>query len=157
MGGTDFAERGATSVENTLAHYGRRGMKWGRHIFTTGGRSKKSSESSSTTKREVSEDHSRAAAALKKHPSSLSNKEMQDLITRMNLEQQYSRVVAPVHAKPTTRTTKTRKWVQNLLLDVGKTEVSRVSKAASAMAVERALAKSGHATLAKRIAPKKKK
>lgn len=157
MGGTDFAERGATSVEDTLAHYGRKGMKWGRHIFTTGGRSKTSTDSSSTKKREVSEDHARATEALKKHPSSLSNKEMQDLITRMNLEKQYAQVVAPVNAKPTTRTTKTRKWVQNLLVDIGKTELSRVSKAASAMAVERALSKSGQATLAKRIAPKKKK
>ncbi len=153
MGGTDHTTLGASSVEDTLAHYGRKGMKWGRTIFTSGG--KKSS--SSPKKGDPSEDHARAAEALKKHPSSLSNKEMQELITRMNLEKQYAQVVAPVHAKPTTRTTKTAKWVSNLLLDMGKTEVSRVSKAATAMAVEKAIAKSGNPALAKRIAPKKKK
>ena len=67
--------------ENILAHYGVKGMKWGRR------RSRSQIDANS------SEDAKTAAAASAKVKSSgtnsLSNKELQGLITRKNLEKQY--------------------------------------------------------------------
>lgn len=71
------------TVEDVLAHFGIKGMKWGTR----------------RSKAELHPDATRAHAARKKAKkhgsSSLSNEELQTLITRMNLEQQYSRLVPP--------------------------------------------------------------
>lgn len=73
---------GNTPASNFLAHYGVKGMKWGK-------RKKSSSEPSS-------DDASKAAdlkvRAKKSGTSVLTNQELQTLVTRMNLEQQYSRL-----------------------------------------------------------------
>lgn len=77
-----------------LAHYGIKGMRWGKR---KGGDSSSSKSSSTTSNKEPeSTDYSNA----KKHSErakasgtkSLSNKELQDVVTRMNLEQQYSKL-----------------------------------------------------------------
>lgn len=65
----------------TMAHFGVKGMKWG---------VKKSSVP-------ASEDHVRSQAAQRKAKIGgghkvLSNKELQDVITRLNLEQQFDRL-----------------------------------------------------------------
>lgn len=76
-----------TTVDDILAHHGIKGMRWGVR------RSEKQLHSGKGTN--VSEDHANAAAAkakVKKHGvKSLSNKELQDVINRMNLEQSYAR------------------------------------------------------------------
>ena len=107
--------------EQSLAHYGVKGMRWGvrkdrsitgspntiaptkvkvqtvpgRRPITSGGQGQKPSD-----------DAVRTAIALQKARSSgvsaLSNKELQDLNTRLNMEQNYSRLVAtptPAHQK----------------------------------------------------------
>ena len=76
------------SISNFFAHFGIKGMKWG---------VRRSDAQLGKDKPDVSEDKARALAVSakigkKRDTSSLSNKEMQDLITRMNLEQQYSRL-----------------------------------------------------------------
>lgn len=71
--------------EDVLAHFGVKGMKWGVR------RSSGSKDSSPG-----SEDFEKARTALGKAKSggtkALSNKEMQEIVTRMNLEQQYSKL-----------------------------------------------------------------
>jgi hypothetical protein len=69
-------------VGNIIAHHGVKGMKWG--VRKSG-----SSDSSS----HVSEDHARVEqhkAVIKQHGlKALSNNHLQEVNTRMNLEQQY--------------------------------------------------------------------
>ena len=66
------------NADDFLEHYGVKGQKWGV-------RRKRPSGS-------PSEDARRAAGLKKKSVSELNNKELQDLVSRMNLEQQYSRL-----------------------------------------------------------------
>lgn len=90
-------------VDDILAHYGVKGMHWGRHKNTPG----------------PSEDHARATEAKTKAKAggvkALSNKELQDAINRMNLEQQYNRLNPKA-------STKAIKFVADILLGVGKQE-----------------------------------
>lgn len=90
------------AVETAIAHYGVKGMKWGvrkdkpstdvtlketpgRRVKATGGK-----------RQPASEDAKKAAAARQKAKAStvdaLSNQELQQLVNRMNLEQQLSRL-----------------------------------------------------------------
>jgi hypothetical protein len=74
-------------VRDVLAHHGIKGMKWGSR------KSPSSSGSSSKTSAPVSNDHATAEAhksTIKTHGTkALSNDDLQQLITRMNLEQQH--------------------------------------------------------------------
>lgn len=91
----------ADEVENFLKHFGIKGMKWGV-------RRKRSSEHDSEDAKAALE----AARKVKKHgSSSLSNKELQALVTRMNLEQQLSKLQTQ---KPSTFQ-KGKKAVQEIL------------------------------------------
>lgn len=91
-------------VDNILAHYGVKGMRWGRR---------------STEAPAASEDHTRTAETKTLVKSgglkSASNKQLQDAINRMNLEQQYNRL-NPSPGK------KVAKFVADILLGVGKQE-----------------------------------
>lgn len=62
-------------MNEELIHFGVLGMKWGVRRRGTKGPS--------------SEDHARVSQLRKKKPRELSNKEMQDVITRMSLTNQY--------------------------------------------------------------------
>lgn len=101
----DLAEEVYMSeVDEMLAHFGVKGMKWGRRMSE----GTSSVEVSTTVKpgqkvvakggkgQPPHEDAIRVATAKQKAKSSttdsLSNKELQDLVNRMNLEQQYSRL-----------------------------------------------------------------
>lgn len=74
------------TVDDVLAHFGVRGMKWGVR------------KARSSKKLPASEDAAAAKSAkkiVKKHGTqALSNKELQALVTRMNLEQQYSNLTS---------------------------------------------------------------
>lgn len=75
-----------TQTEEFLAHYGVPGMKWGKR--------KGSSGSSKSSKEPASADAVAVGALMgkkkKSGTSALSNKELQTVITRRQLEQQYS-------------------------------------------------------------------
>lgn len=168
---------GQEAATKALKHYGRKGMKWGQRIFTTGSSSSGSSDSGSSksgssdssssggSSNAVSEDFANAAAAKSKSPSQLSNQEMQALITRLNLEKQFKQVMAqPAPAKKTSRTRKAGKFASDLVLDIGRTEIRRVAKTSASMLVEQKLLGGPKPTgkqfakdLGKRIAPKEKK
>lgn len=116
------------SADDILEHFGIKGMKWGRRNASTGhtpievktdpnGQIQKVTGGKHAP---ASEDALRVAAtrqkAKKSGPNALSTKELQDLVTRMNLEQQYSglRAKEPTAFKKGMSTIKT-------VLSVGKT------------------------------------
>lgn len=82
-------------VENTLQHYGVKGMKWGvRRTAAQLANAAKSRSKKSDSTEDASEDYKTARSAASKPASSLSNTEMRQLIERMRLEQDYQRVMA---------------------------------------------------------------
>lgn len=77
-----------------LQHYGIRGMKWGRRR-PEGPDGRVQSGSATSTASEDSKTAAAASAKAKAHGvSALSNKELQDLNNRLNLEQNYSRLTS---------------------------------------------------------------
>lgn len=79
-----------------LKHYGTKGMKWGVRKAASDAVSKskaRSSEKKANRASPNSSDHERASTANRKAADGgvkkLSNKELQDAVARMNLEQQY--------------------------------------------------------------------
>ena len=67
---------------NELYHYGRLGMKWGR-------RKSSGATSSNTPKKERSEDYKAVRKLKKKSIYEMSNKEIETITKRLQLEKQY--------------------------------------------------------------------
>lgn len=86
-------DRGALAADQMLAHYGVKGMKWGVRKSDSP-RAKLGLQGHSSPK--PSEDKATANASAAKirrgNTDALSNRELQQLVNRMNLEQQYSRL-----------------------------------------------------------------
>jgi hypothetical protein len=81
----DAGNRPGGSLDDVLNHYGVKGMHWG----VRKRRSDSGPTSSDATKAKTH------AATVKAHGTkALTNKELQDLVTRMNLEQQFSNLSA---------------------------------------------------------------
>lgn len=89
-------------ADNELAHFGVRGMKWG---VRRAERPAPSSDALSTKQYKTTVKRGGTDA--------LSTKELQALVTRMNLEQQYSRL------KPPAKGSAAKKFVSGILLNVG--------------------------------------
>lgn len=98
---SDTDHEGGENMEHDenfyLQHFGVKGMKWGvkkAKDSVSGARQ----ERAAAKKAPASSDHDTATTARKKASqgglSKLSNKELQDAITRMNLESQYKSLVA---------------------------------------------------------------
>jgi hypothetical protein len=103
-------EQAEDFVENYLAHFGVKGMKWG--VRKREKAPSSDDASSVATKR----------SAIKKNGTHvLSNKELQEVVTRMNLEQQYDRLAAGDISRG-------RKVLNALLGDLAKTSAKRVVK-----------------------------
>lgn len=116
-----------SAVEEVLAHFGVKGMKWG----TRGGKATKQAPSRDSTQATML----RARAKTSK-VKSLSNVELQQVITRMNLEQQFKRL--SVNEKPAVQ-----RWIASTLLEVGKREVQVAAGKKLAAAVAKKAATGG--------------
>jgi hypothetical protein len=120
-------------VTESLKHYGVKGMKWGVRRDRSGG----SSSSSSTQKAEIS------------------TKDLQELVNRMRLEQEFARLSASAPKKQGP----VESFIKGLVADVAKTQITRLATTAAAIQVEKSLAGTGAVTrkeLATRLAPGKK-
>lgn len=113
-------EQSALSAEDVLAHYGVKGMKWGRRKKDNPASSDSSAASSTKT------------AVKKKGVHTVSNNELQAAIRRMQLEQDFKRL--SVNEKPAIQ-----RWVASTLLEMGKREVqTRVAKKVAGVALKKA-------------------
>lgn len=117
----------ADLVEQVLAHHGVKGMRWGVRHLPSGG--------TVGTPIAGTPDARQAAAAKQKiavgGTNALSTKELQSLVTRMNLEQQYSRLVA---SQPTALTRGHDQVRQILSLANTATQVFNLANSAAAKA-----------------------
>lgn len=116
------------SIEDVLAHFGVKGMKWGVRKKRT------SAPAPSEDKRAFN-----AAAAKigkKGNTDALSNKELQAVVNRMNLEQQYTRLQGT-----SKRTSPGAKFAKEILLGVGKQQALKLANDYAAKQIAQQLAK----------------
>ena len=125
----DRSTTGALTVDNVLSHFGIIGMKWG--IRKDGNRP--------GTPRIVSDDASRAATSARRARTSgvqaLSNRDLQDLVNRLNLERQFGQV------RPKTPSEQVLKIISDTLIGVGKDEVSKYMRRAATNQLSEILSK----------------
>lgn len=104
-------------VLNTyLAHYGVKGMKWGRRRGESGGGSAKTAKK---TPRPVSEDHAMSRELRKKRVSEMSNAELKKLNERMQLEASYDQLMKKTGGTQNEGQARLKK-----LMDIGKTAIA---------------------------------
>lgn len=135
------------TFEDFLEHYGVKGMKWGvrktpggpssTQVFVKKGRIRGVELSSRKQQDDTpSEDAARAAIGkqlVRQHSTDrLSNRELQALVTRMNLEQQYDRL------RPRKPSEKVTKFLTDQLIAVGKDEASKHAKSYIQDAIKKA-------------------
>jgi 2'-5' RNA ligase len=110
---------------HTLTHHGVKGMRWGVRRKNVG----------TADEKVVSTDAAKAAGAREKAKKqgkqALSNDEMQALVTRMNLEQQLTRLTPPSRAQ------KGANFVGKLLVNAGNAQVQRVVNDQATKAVKK--------------------
>jgi len=100
------------TIGSVLEHYGIKGMRWGVRRDNPSGSSVPASDDAKKT----AEYKARVKAGGTK---ALTTKELQDLVNRMNLEQQYNR------SRPRTVGEQTRRFVTDTLLNIGKQEAAK--------------------------------
>lgn len=128
-GSESAAADSADLVRDVLAHHGIKGMKWGQR------KSKSSGGEHSTSSGHVSTDHTTAEkhkAIINAHGTkALSNHDLQQLITRMNLEQQHRNLnsQSPTKFKKGHNHVKTVLSVAKTLNDIHNTVNGPVGKA----------------------------
>lgn len=105
MGGPQYAD-------DFLAHYGIKGMRWGKRS-----RSAESSSSSSKEAPSTSSDHEKASELKTKKISSMSNAELKALNNRMQLEKTYSELMSTPNAQVST--SKGMKYVKDAVAVAG--------------------------------------
>lgn len=113
---------GAEAVDAYAAlHYGVKGMQWGVRKDDSGGSSLGKHKKPEPEKSPEAKAAQAAKAKAKKSGTTdvLTNKELQDFVTRMNLEQQYGRLNKK-------QTSPGAKWVQDTLKEYGKQELKNV-------------------------------
>lgn len=114
-------------ARNYLAQFGIKGMKWGIRRSDA----------------EISDDAGKSDAAVSKLRKSgvkaLTNDELQTVVTRLNLEQNFNKI------RPRTPTEKAGKFMKDLLTQIGKEEFNKAAKDAAGSA-----AREGLKTLLKR-------
>lgn len=111
MDGPGSGNSGRVVAEQFLSHFGVKGMKWGVRS------SKKPAIPSSEDSTRVSAIRDKARRGGTK---TLSNRDLQEAINRMNLERQF-KTLSP------TKTQAAAKFVSDILLNVGKQQAIRVA------------------------------
>jgi hypothetical protein len=106
-------------IDDFLAHYGVKGMRWGVRrgsgVGSAGSRARPGAHPDAVRAKE-------AKTKVKKGSTdALSTQELQALVTRMNLERQYSTLKAP------TASQKGRKFLADVLVNTGKQQITRVA------------------------------
>lgn len=106
------------TYEDYLAHYGVKGMKWGRRKSDSSGGDSKSSKKDG--KRPTTSQDAKKAKGLQKSVDNkgvghLSNKELQDVITRMELQQKYDKL-----SKKGSRVESGKNFIADILSDAAK-------------------------------------
>ena len=132
-------------TESFLAHYGVVGMKWGVRkarsdasvkVRTTARPGKRVTATGGQNQR-PSNDAVRASIAKQKAKASttdsLSNKELGDLVKRMQLEKQYSDLT------PKTGSAKAKKFLADVLVNVGKQQATKAANDVAAKKIAEAL------------------
>lgn len=112
-------KRGET-LEEVLAHYGVKGMKWG--VRGGAARAARKAATPSADAKRVGEIHKTVKGI--KTTKTLSNAELQDAINRMNLEKQYSQLSGGLDK---TRVQKSRRFIAQILGAAGKQTVQQVA------------------------------
>lgn len=100
------------TLDDVLSHYGVKGMHWGIRKK----RSDPPGPAQSADSKRTDEYKARAKAG---GHQALDTKELQELVNRMNLEQQYNRL------RPPTKKEAALKFVADTLLEVGKNEAKK--------------------------------
>jgi 2'-5' RNA ligase len=141
--------QGSAIAEEVLEHYGVKGMKWGAHkgssssvpAGTTRVTQNKKGQLVGQGGRKIP-PHSDAinkvhvqTAAKGSGLHALSNKDIQDAVTRMNLEQQFVRL------SPQSKKQKAKKFVAETLLGIGKQQISQAANNAASQQVASVLSK----------------
>lgn len=132
-------------IQNTLAHYGVKGMKWGRRRSRSelASESKTSSTGKAVVKTSGGSGHPAHADAVvarlaeqklkKSGVNALSNKELQDLQNRLNLERNVKNL--------TSESNSGEEFVKRLLINTGKQQVQRLANQAASQQVDAVLKK----------------
>jgi len=110
-------------VEDFLSHYGVLGMKWGKR------RSR-----AELAKARQSTDSKKVSSLTKRKPTELTNKQLQEINKRLNMEQQYSRLTAKQKSKG-------RKFVEDVLGSASKEAIKNYTSKQMAKALENTLEK----------------
>ena len=117
-------------VEDFLQHFGVKGMKWGtRRRRGSDGLVDKSSDVKNA-------EAAKAKIGKKGNTDALSNKELQDLVTRMNLERQLSTLNTQ-----SKKSNPALKFVADTLVAVGKQQAQKVAQYQLAQLVAKSLKK----------------
>lgn len=147
MDGPGSGSGGLGSLTDVLAHYGVKGMKWGVRrkrpsgpsavtVRTAAGRRVKTSGGA---RQPASDDAVRAATirqvAKKSSTDALSNKDLQILVQRLNLERQYDSL------RPRSIGEQASKFISDTLVSVGKEQTSRYARDAVSNQIADALKK----------------
>lgn len=130
---TTTTTRGRVHVDTILEHYGVLGMKWGvrkddRSPVEVSVKAKPGKKVSATggSGHSPTPDATKAAAsrqlAKKSSTDALTNKELQDLVQRMNLEQQYTRLTTQKRQKGAGA-----KFVEGLVTNMAKQHVTTIA------------------------------
>ena len=129
-------------TQRDLRHYGVKGMRWGIRRTKAQLEADGPGENSAAPSKALVK--ATKASTSTKSIKDLDNKELQELVNRLNLEKQYRQLTEK--PKPKTLKRKAGEFIADLLLDIGKTEVKRVAGAGARLQIEKQLGKKGKVT-----------
>lgn len=155
MGGSHDSV-GRSVIEKHLKQYGVKGMRWG--VRRSRAARAAAREAATKSDKKLSDDAAtklRVEGTIRKEGvDAVSSRDLQAYISRLQLERSYASVIS--QQPPPSRRAKVQKFMSDLVVEIGRNEVTRLAKGQAALKVEEALKAQGKTDLAKRIQPKKK-